>query len=65
MTDTCPTTGKQRHPNPQVAGKVADSIHRRDRNKPKVYACHFCGGWHIGTPRVQRLILAAKRKARE
>jgi hypothetical protein len=64
--DTCPTTGKQRHPSPQAAGKVADSILHRDRGKPKVYACHFCGGWHItGHTRNKRLILADKRKARD
>ena len=65
MTDTCDTTGKQRFPNPQAAGKVADSIHRRDRSNPTVYACNYCGGWHVGTPRRKRLILADKRKARD
>jgi hypothetical protein len=50
---------------PWVTEKIADSIQRRDRSKPKVYACHYCGGWNIGTPRRKRLILNDKRKARD
>lgn len=47
--------GKVRHLSAQAGHAALRSLRRRDDDAMSVYACRFCGGWHVGhTPRGRR-----------
>lgn len=63
MTDTCPRTGKVRHPTPQAAAAVSGATAGRGGPKSRIYRCDHCHGRHLSAHngRKARMLKAARR----
>ncbi|TFV91384.1 hypothetical protein [Blastococcus sp. CT_GayMR16] len=47
MTGPCPS-GKTEHPSETAARRAATSVgQRRTHDRPRVYQCPHCHGWHL------------------
>ncbi len=66
--NTCPTSGKVRHANPQAAHRAVAHQNTRERrgraaSAGATYQCPDCRDWHVRTPPPRALSARPARRA--